>query len=132
MKYLNYKVYSDKKLQEVNVTMHEETNRCSIKGEDVCLCPLEGIVSVISKKWALQIIAEIGNHQKLRFNKIMDNLGKISPKSLTDRLKELETAGLITREVFAEIPPRVEYSLTQDGLELRRLIMPIMKWASSR
>jgi DNA-binding HxlR family transcriptional regulator len=112
--------------------MHKETNKCHVEGEDICLCPLEGIVSVISKKWALQIIAEIGNHKKLRFNKIMESLGKISPKSLTDRLKELETTGLIKREVFAEIPPRVEYSLTQDGLELRRLIIPIMKWASSR
>ena len=112
--------------------MHKETNKCRAEGEDVCLCPLEGIIAVISKKWALQIIAEIGNHGKLRFNEIMESLGKISPKSLTDRLKELETSGLIKREMFAEIPPRVEYSLTQDGTDLRKLIIPIMKWASSR
>ena len=62
----------------------------------------------------------------------MEHLNKISPKSLTDRLKELEAEGLVKREAFAEIPPRVEYSLTQDGVELRRLIMPIMKWAISR
>lgn len=112
--------------------MNKETNNCRSEGEDVCLCPLEGIVAVISKKWALQIIAEIGNHGKLRFNEIIASLGKISPKALTDRLKELETAGLLKREAFAEIPPRVEYALTNDGLELRKLIIPIMKWASSR
>src|SRR3990172_2797554 len=100
--------------------MHKETNKCHTEGEDVCLCPLEGIVAVISKKWALQIIGEIGNREKMRFNEIMERLGKISPKALTDRLKELETASLVKREAFAEIPPRVEYSLTQDGLELRR------------
>jgi len=112
--------------------MHKETNKCHAEGVEVCLCPLEGVIAVISKKWALQIIAEIGNREKLRFNEIMVHLNKISPKSLTDRLKELVTAGLLRREAFAEIPPRVEYSLTHDGLELRSLIMPLMKWASSR
>jgi len=114
--------------------MLEETNMCHSKEEeeDVCLCPLEGIAEVISRKWALQIIGVIGNHGKLRFNEIMERLSKISPKALTDRLKELETMGLVKREMFAEIPPRVEYSLTKDGLELRKLIIPLMKWASSR
>lgn len=99
---------------------------------DVCLCPLDGIINTISKKWTLQIIGMIGNHQKLRFSEIMKKLGKISPKTLADRLKELEMAGLIKREAFAEIPPRVEYSLTEDGLEIRDLMIPLMKWASRR
>src|SRR3989337_1442987 len=112
--------------------MHKETNQCDAEGDEICLCPLEGIITIISKKWALQIIAEIGNHEKLRFGEIMQNLGKISPKALTDRLKELEAAGLVKRAVFAEIPPRLEYTLTQDGLELRRLIIPLMNWARSK
>jgi len=114
--------------------MLEETNMCHSREEkeDVCLCPLEGIVEAISKKWALQIIGVIGNHEKLRFNKIMEKLNKISPKALTDRLKELEATGLVKREIFAEIPPRVEYSLTRDGLELQKLVIPLLKWASSR
>ena len=112
--------------------MNKETIHCHADEQDVCLCPLEGIVAIISKKWALQIIAEVGNHGKLRFNEILTNLGRISPKALTDRLKELEKAGLVKREMFAEIPPRVEYSLTKDGLELRKLIIPMMKWASLR
>ncbi|MFQ5712270.1 MAG: winged helix-turn-helix transcriptional regulator [Candidatus Geothermarchaeales archaeon] len=102
------------------------------QAEDICLCPLEGVIDTISKKWALQIIAVIGNYQRLRFNEIMRRLGGISPKTLADRLKELEKAGLIKREAFAEIPPRVEYSLTNSGLELRNAMMPLMKWASSR
>lgn len=114
--------------------MLKETDTCHAneEKENVCLCPLEGVVEVISRKWALQIIGVIGNHGKLRFNEIMKRLNKISPKALTDRLKELETMGLVKREMFAEIPPRVEYSLTKDGLELRKLIIPLMKWASSR
>ncbi len=102
-------------------------------GEDkVCLCPTEGIINIISKKWALQIIGTIGNHKKLRFGEIMKNLGTISPKTLADRLKELEEAGLINRKVFPEIPPRVEYSLTQSGVELRNAMKPLMEWAAKR
>jgi DNA-binding HxlR family transcriptional regulator len=105
---------------------------CRTRNEDVCLCPLEGIIEIISRKWAPQIIAVIGNNQKLRFSEILEKLGRISPKTLSDRLKELEGAGLIKREVFAEIPPRVEYALTKDGVELRNVLMPLMKWASSK
>lgn len=60
----------------------------------------------------------------------MKNLETISPKSLSDRLKELENAGLINREFFSEIPPRVEYSLTDKGLELRTSMIPLLEWAS--
>lgn len=111
----------------------ESKVRCRKNGEEeICLCPVEGIINVISKKWALLIIGTIGNHKKIRFNKIMGNLGGISPKTLADRLKELEKAGLIKREVFAEIPPRVEYSLTQDGIEVRDSMIPLMEWASKK
>jgi DNA-binding HxlR family transcriptional regulator len=102
------------------------------ENEEICLCPLEGIIGTISKKWALQIIAVIGNHPKLRFSEITKKLGRVSPKTLADRLKELEIAGLIKRETFAEIPPRVEYTLTKDGTELRNAMMPLMEWASKK
>ncbi len=59
----------------------------------------------------------------------MKNLIGISPKTLTDRLKEQERAGLLKREFFAEIPPRVEYSLTKDGIEVRDAMLPLMEWA---
>lgn len=112
---------------------HCKNVSCVLKGgKEICLCPAEGIINVISKKWALLIIGTIGNNKKIRFNKIMENLGDISPKSLADRLKELENSDLIEKEVFAEIPPRVEYSLTQDGVEVRDSIMPLMEWASKK
>ena len=105
--------------------MDEESNH-------VCFCPLEGVIDVISKKWALLIVNAIGNYGKLRFNNLMEELGCISPKTLSDTLKDLRKEGLIVRESFAEIPPRVEYSLTQDGVELRKSIMPLLKWAATR
>jgi len=100
--------------------------------DQTCLCPLKGIIDLISKKWALLIINTLGNHGKLRFNQIMETLQGISPKTLSDTLKDLQTEGLIIRESFAEIPPRVEYSLTQDGAELRKSIIPLLEWTANR
>lgn len=102
------------------------------KNEVVCYCPLEGVIDVISKKWALLIINAIGNYGSLRFNKLMEELQGISPKTLADTLKQLQKEQLLKRESFAEIPPRVEYSLTKDGLGLREAVVPILKWAATR
>ncbi len=62
----------------------------------------------------------------------MKNLIRISPRTLSMRLKELEKAELIKRESFAEIPPRVEYTLTQDGREVRDAMIPLMEWAHKK
>jgi DNA-binding HxlR family transcriptional regulator len=97
-----------------------------------CSCPLKGIIDVISKKWSLLIINALGNNERLRFNQIMETLQGISPKTLSDTLKDLQTEGLIHRESFAEIPPRVEYSLTKDGAELRKSIIPLLEWTANR
>lgn len=95
----------------------------------ICLCPLEGIIDLVSKKWSLLIINEIGNHNKIRYNELKEELGVISPKTLSDMLKELHKHGLIAKEVYNEIPTRAEYSLTADGIELRKSIIPLLKWA---
>jgi DNA-binding HxlR family transcriptional regulator len=97
-----------------------------------CFCPLEGIIDVIGKKWALLIINAIGNYGSLRFNKVMEELQGISPKTLADTLDQLQNEGLLKRESFAEIPPRVEYSLTKDGQGLREAVVPLLEWAATR
>ena len=97
-----------------------------------CVCPLSGIIDVIAKKWSLLVINVIANHGLLRFNGLMQELRGISPSTLTQALKNLQSAGLITREFFNEIPPRVEYSLTSDGKELRNAIIPLLQWAMAR
>jgi DNA-binding HxlR family transcriptional regulator len=98
----------------------------------ICLCPLEGLIDVITKKWALLIINEIGNHRRIRYNDLMNELQSISPKTLADTLKELKNYNLVKREPFIEIPPRVEYILTKEGNELRHAILPILQWAISK
>lgn len=98
----------------------------------MCFCPIKGVIDVISKKWALLIVNSLGNYGKLRFKGLTEELRGISPKTLSDTLKKLQTEGLIRRESFSEIPPRVEYSLTDDGIEFRKAILPLIKWAATR
>lgn len=102
------------------------------EAEALCLCPLDGVIDVIGKKWSLLVINEIGNHQKLRFNELMQELKGISPSTLTTTLKELVNLNMITKEMFREIPPRVEYSLLPRGRELREAIMPLLRWATKK
>ena len=100
--------------------------------EVLCMCPLKGVIDVIGKKWPLLVVNALGNHGKLRFNEVMKELGGMSPRTLSETLKELKGAGLIRKRSFNEIPPRVEYSLTKDGTELRKAVMPLLHWALSR
>ena len=114
------------------MTIQEEKRKCSDLNGIECLCPLEGIIYTISKKWTLQIVALLGNNKKMRYNEILHNLKGISPKSLADRLKELKESELISRIMYSEIPPRVEYSLTRDGVDLLEVIKPLMRWSALR
>ncbi|MBS7621495.1 helix-turn-helix transcriptional regulator [Candidatus Bathyarchaeota archaeon] len=102
----------------------------SFKKESIetLVCPLDEIMNIISKKWTLLIINTIGNDEKVRYNEIMQQLKTINSKTLSDRLKELEKYGLIERKAYMEIPPRVEYSLTEKGRTLRKSILPLMEW----
>ena len=89
------------------------------------------MVSRASDKWSLwtmSVIAEL--RQPMRFSRIMDGVEGISQKSLTKTLRGLERDGLITREVFAEVPPRVEYTITALGSEMLDNVAPLWLWAA--
>lgn len=105
---------------------------CRMVGEGYCPCPLEEVAGALSKKWTLSVLVTIGNFSKLRFNDLLARIGKITPKTLADRLKELEAMGLIRRKAYSEIPPRVEYSLTPEGKKLRKAVIPLMRWATKQ
>ena len=100
--------------------------------ETLWVCAFGCILTTISKKWALLIINKLGVSGRLRFNDLMSELEGISPRTLSETLKELQAERLIGRESFSEIPPRVEYFLTDDGSELRKAIIPLLRWASDR
>jgi DNA-binding HxlR family transcriptional regulator len=98
--------------------------------DNICFCPLTGLLDVVAKKWALLIIAILGNEGEKGFNELKSDLGCISPKPLSDTLKNLEKAGLVNKEVLPTSPPTVRYSLTPDGRELRSHLVPLLVWVS--
>lgn len=91
-------------------------------------CPIEVTLGVIGKKWTVLIIRELFDGKK-RFSEISASL-PISSKLLTDRLKELEEHGIIDRTIFPEIPPRVEYTLTESGRSLSTVLTALREWGT--
>ena len=106
--------------------MHKRSNK------GMFFCPLQDVVDIISKKWALQVVNEIGNHKRIRFTILKEELRHVTPTVLSNTPDILKSNGLISRYVFKEIPPRVEYSLTDDGRQLYNIIICLIRWASSR
>jgi DNA-binding HxlR family transcriptional regulator len=91
------------------------------------------MVSRISDKWSLWTMSVIAEHgRSMRFSRIMDQVEGINQKSLTKTLRGLERDGLITREVFAEVPPRVEYTITFLGSEMLDNVAPLWLWVAKR
>jgi DNA-binding HxlR family transcriptional regulator len=87
------------------------------------------IVTQISEKWTLwtmSVLAEAG--APMRFSRVMEQVEGVSQKSLTKTLRQLESSGLVTRVVFPEVPPRVEYQITQLGEELLAQLHPVWLW----
>ena len=90
-------------------------------------CPIEATVSLIGGKWKTVILWKLRD-DKLRFNQLMAGIPEISPKMLTKQLRELEMGGLVTRKMYPEIPPRVEYSLTPKGISLVPILTDMARW----
>lgn len=91
-------------------------------------CEKELTLSLFSGKWKIIIIYYLGTEGKLRFSEIKRLLPKITHKVLTSQIRELEEDGIIHRQVFPEVPPRVEYSLTELGKSLMPIILLMEEW----
>jgi len=92
---------------------------------------VERTLEVIGGKWTVQILRDLFEGTR-RFGQLQLSLGGVSPKMLIARLRELEERGLVTRTLFPEIPPRVEYSLTEDGKTLRPIVDAMALWGSTQ
>ncbi|MBQ6320116.1 MAG: helix-turn-helix transcriptional regulator [Lachnospiraceae bacterium] len=90
-------------------------------------CPVATTVSLIGSKWKLLIMRNL-LARPWRFNELQKNLEGISQKFLTDSLRSMEADGIITRTVFPEVPPRVEYALSQLGESMRPIIKSMEEW----
>ena len=93
-------------------------------------CPIEKAVTVLDGKWTLLILRELFIGTR-RFGELREALPGISPKTLSERLRGMETQGLVHRKVFAEVPLRVEYSLTPLGLTLDPIIQSLREWGTA-
>ncbi len=98
--------------------------------EELPECPVATTVRLIGNKWKLLIIRNLVYKGTQRFTDFLKTVPAISKKVLTDNLRALEEDGIIRREVFAEVPPRVEYSLTALGQSLRPLLNAMSDWGS--
>ncbi len=94
-------------------------------------CPIRNILSRIGEKWSLLVLLNLAQHESdsMRFNKLAKVIPDISQRMLTATLRSLEADGLVDRQVFAEIPPRVEYALTERAQTLIPLLNPLVEWS---
>ncbi len=90
-------------------------------------CPVETTLTLISDKWKILIIRDLRQGPK-RFGELKNSIGQISQKVLTANLRQMEADRLLTREVFAEVPPRVEYTLTELGYSLESVLSAMEIW----
>ena len=98
--------------------------------EELPECPVATTVQLIGNKWKLLIIRNLVFNGKQRFGDFTKSIPAISKKVLTDNLRALEDDGLIERQVFAEVPPRVEYSLTELGKTLKPILDAMFEWGT--
>lgn len=93
-------------------------------------CPLTFALNLIGGKWRLPIIWALSKNGTMRYNELQRSIDGITNMMLTQSLKELELCGIVNRKQFAEIPPRVEYSLTDNGEELIPALKALATWGN--
>lgn len=98
-----------------------------IKKEELPICPVATTVQLIGSKWKLLIMRNL-LARPWRFNELQKSLEGISQKVLTDSLRSMESDGIIIRKVYPEVPPRVEYSLSELGESMRSIIRSMEQW----
>ena len=97
--------------------------------KDLPACPVEITMGLIGEKWKVLIIRDLLTGKK-RFGELKKSVTGITQKVLTNNLRQMEASGLVKRKVYAEVPPRVEYSLTETGLSLKPVIDSMVEWGN--
>ncbi len=96
------------------------------------LCPVRDVINRISDKWSLLSILALGTYGTLRFNSLKKEIGDVSQRMLTVTLRNLEEDGFVSRKIYAEVPPRVEYQLTEMGQGLMQQALQLADWANTQ
>ncbi len=97
------------------------------KTKELPACPVETTLTLIGDKWKVLILRDLMPGTK-RFGELKKSIGMVSQKVLTAQLRDMEANGLVHREVYAEVPPRVEYSLTELGQSLKPILDAMWNW----
>jgi DNA-binding HxlR family transcriptional regulator len=92
-------------------------------------CPITPVVDLVFGRWTSHVLWTLAHHGRLRFNELHEQVLGISPKVLTERLRQLERDGLIVRTYYREIPPRVEYEMTDLGRTLVPVFRTLTRWS---
>lgn len=92
-------------------------------------CPVETTLTLISDRWKVLILRDLMTETK-RFGELKKSIGSISQKVLTANLRSMEADGLVNRKVYAEVPPKVEYSLTETGFSLKPVLDAMVDWGT--
>ena len=93
-------------------------------------CAIVGVWEVLGRRWSLHILKNLSTKEVIRFNELKRLLAGISSTVLSERLLELEREGLVTKKIYPEVPPRVEYSMTPQAKELEVIIKELARWAN--
>lgn len=93
------------------------------------ICPVRNVIVRFGNKWALLVILILSENKVLRFSELKKMIPDVSSRMLSSTLRTLEADGLVSRKVYPEVPPKVEYSLTETGLSLVPFIVQLTEWA---
>ena len=93
-------------------------------------CPVETTLTLISDKWKVLILRDLMNGT-MRFGELKKSIGHVTQKVLTSQLRQMEESGLLSRKVYAEVPPRVEYTLTDLGYSLKPILDAMLTWGEN-
>lgn len=99
---------------------------------DPCTCAACGTLGLLGRRWMPDVVAALQQDEPVRFNALQRQVGDVSARTLTDRLRALEDAGLVAREDRGTAPPHVAYRLTDDGRALAEALEPVVAWARDR
>ncbi len=102
----------------------------AVPARELPACPVETTLTLISDKWKVLILRDLMPGTK-RFGELKRSIGSVSQKVLTAQLRQMEESGLLTRTVYAEVPPRVEYTLTELGRSLKPVLDAMWNWGEA-
>lgn len=101
-----------------------------IQNKELPPCPVETTLTLISNRWKVLILRDL-MEKTMRFGELKKSIGSISQKVLTSNLRDMEEQGLLTRKVYPEVPPRVEYTLTELGRSLSPILDAMKDWGEN-